>query len=102
MRKNVIIQLERLQTESDTTLLEIPNSELLTTLNNIRSLQTTLYRLASILDGKSTEILSSTHLALKKLSSDIIQVLAHRYMQNNREALQNWENEGGKVDYPSF
>jgi hypothetical protein len=102
MRNKASIQLESSKIEADTSLLEISNSELLTTLNNIRSLQMTLYRLASILDGDASEVLTVTQSALKKISDEIIQVFAFRYMQNNQEALQNWENEEGKIVYASL
>mgnify|MGYP000067755537 CR=1 FL=1 len=101
MTNKAIIQREPSKIEANKTLLELPNSELLTTLDRIRSLQTTLYRLASILNGDSIEGMVVTQLALRKLSNEIIQVLAFRYMQNNREAVQNWENEGGKIVYAS-
>lgn len=99
MTNNESIQQKPSKIEAKTTLRELPNSELLTTLDRIRSLQTTLYRLASILDGDSIEVMVVTQLALRKLGNEIIQVFAFRYLQNNREALQIWENEGGRVVY---
>lgn len=96
-----MIQRETSKIEVNKTLLELPNSELLTMLDRIRSLQKTLYHLASLLDGESIEVMAVTQRALKKISNEIIKVFAFRWMKNKRQALQNWENEGGKVDYTS-
>ena len=101
MTNNENIQQKPSKIEAKTTLRELPNSELLTTLDHIRSLQETLHRLASILDRDAIESMVVTQLALTKFSNEIIQVFAVRYIQNNREAVQNWENEGGKIVYAS-
>ena len=99
MKNKENIQQKPSKIEADTTSLAITNSELLITLDRIRSLQRTLYRLASILDGNSIEVIIVTQPVLKKFSNDIIQVFVTQYMHNR--ALQTWENEGGRVVYAS-
>lgn len=84
--------------EVDATLQEIPSSELLTIMEKIYNLYTNLHRIATMQNSESSDVISQTQSALVKISIEIVQVVAFRYIQRDKKAIQRWENEGGNVE----
>ena len=99
MKNKTIRPLEVSEIGLNTILQEIPYSELLTMLESIRSLQTAMHQLTVVLGNESIEVITETQSALRKLRNEISRVFASRYTQNYGKAMQNWENEGGRIEY---
>lgn len=68
-------------------------------LDNIECLRAVLYRLNSLLDSESVEVVIRTEAALKAIGDEISRVFAFPHPQHSRDQLESWENEGGKIKY---
>lgn len=101
MKNKTISQQVPSKTKVNTILREIPYTELLTTLDSIRNLQIAMQQLTVVLGNEPIEVIVQTQLAMTKFISEITQSFAVRSKQNTREAMQNWENEGGRIEYAS-
>ena len=81
----------------------MPESEFLKLLNNIDSLQDTLYPLAYGPDDECIEVanLNPSRSILMLVGDEIMHIYALYYNWNDPIQLQCWENEGGSIHYVS-
>ena len=98
MTNNTTIQLE-FKRRLGALLSEIHDVELLQALDSVHNLQPLLDRLSTLYAGETIAVIGQIQFAW----DDLIEVITLKLHKNktNRKALQNWENEGGMVDYPS-
>jgi hypothetical protein len=101
MKNKAISQQAPSKTKVNTILREIPYTELLTTLDSFSNLQTAMQQLTAVLGNEPIEVITQSQSTLTKFSNELIQSFVVRYMRNNREAVRNWENEGGRIEYAS-
>lgn len=80
-------------------LTQATESDRITLLDNIECLRALLYRLNSLLDSESVEVVIRTETALKAIDDKINRIFAFQHPQNSRDQLERWENEGGKIKY---
>jgi hypothetical protein len=81
-------------------LTQMSEAELKHLCNSIDALQIELSRLALLLNGTEPfGVVTVTQSLLKILNDEINQVFPVKQMQDSQSGLQNWDNEGGMVDY---
>jgi uncharacterized protein YmfQ (DUF2313 family) len=80
-------------------LTQATESDRSTLLDNIECLRALLYRVNSLLDSESVEVVIRTETALKAIDDKINRIFAFQHPQNSRDQLERWENEGGKIKY---
>ncbi|MBZ0301607.1 MAG: hypothetical protein K8J31_17810 [Anaerolineae bacterium] len=81
-------------------LTPMSEAELKRLLSSVGALEINLSGFVSLLNGaEPTEVVTSTQNLLKILADEINHVLAIKQTQDSRDRLQNWDNEGGRVDY---
>jgi hypothetical protein len=69
-------------------------------LNSIETLQIDLSRLVPLLsEAELVEVVTATQGLLKILNDEISVVFAVKQAKDSQGRLQNWDNEGGRVDY---
>ena len=74
-------------------------SELVEALSSISRLQASLYQFATLMDSDVLEVIIETQAALKMASDSLNNILEDAY--HRRVLIENWENEGGKVEFLS-
>jgi hypothetical protein len=81
-------------------LTQMSEAELKRLLNSIEALRIDLSRLVTLLNGaEPIEVITATQSLLKTLSAESNNILAVKRTKDSRGRLQNWDNEGGSVDY---
>jgi hypothetical protein len=79
-------------------LAQTAKSDCLELLESLEDLRSVLYRFAPLLDSESVEVVTLSHAALKTITDEIRRVFGFQHPQNSLEQLQNWDNEGGRVE----
>ena len=93
---NVLVENQQLSVA----LAQMSEAELKRLLNSIAALQIDLSRLVALLDGaEPIEAVTVTQRLLNILTDKINSIFAVKQTKDNRGRLQNWDNEGGQVDY---
>lgn len=93
---NVLVENQQLSVA----LAQMSEAELKRLLNSIAALQIDLSRLVALLDGaEPIEAVTVTQRLLNILTDKINSIFAVKQTKDNRGRLQNWDNEGGQLDY---
>jgi hypothetical protein len=82
-------------------LVQKADTELRELLDTIEYMRVVLYRFVPILDSESLETVTLTQATLKTISLEISRIFAVQRTQNSRDRLENWDNEGGSIEYNS-
>jgi hypothetical protein len=83
-----------------TVLAQMSEAELKQLLHSIEVLQSDLSRLTPLLNGtEPIEVVRATGDLLKVLNDEIDRIFVDNQMKDTRSRLQEWDNEGGWVDY---
>lgn len=82
-------------------LVQKADTELRELLDTIEYMRVVLYRFVPLLDSESLEMVTLTQATLKTISLEISRVFAIQRTQNSRDRLENWDNEGGSIEYNS-
>jgi hypothetical protein len=85
--------------EVNTVLVQMPENERAKLLDSIECLQAVLYRFTPLLDSESVAVVTQTQAALETIRAEISLVFALQNTRNSRKQLQNWENEGGRIEF---
>ena len=81
-------------------LTQMSEAELKRLLNSIEALQINLSRFVPLLNGaEPIDVVTATQGLLKILSDEITGIFAVKQRIDSRDRLQNWDNEGGRLDY---
>jgi hypothetical protein len=81
-------------------LAQMSEADLTRLLNSIEALQIDLSQLVPLLNGaEPIRAITATQDLLKILNNEINGIFAARQPKDSRGGLQNWDNEGGNVDY---
>ena len=86
---------------TNATLGQTVEPELARLLDSIESLRAVLCRFAPLLDSESVEVVTRSQTTLNTIRDGLNRVFAFEPTQNNQELLQNWENEGGRIECAS-
>lgn len=97
MTSKKLIYFKSSEIDGDMTLAEIPSSDLRVVLRKLCDLQSTLNSMSMLQNSKLGNATTRTRSTLIAISLKIVRIIARRSMQRSNEALQVWENEGGKV-----
>jgi hypothetical protein len=84
-------------------LAQMSELELKQLLCNIEALQIELSRFAPLLiETELNVVVIETQYFLKILTDEINSIFAVEQTKENQGPLQNWDNEGGRVEYPQY
>lgn len=98
MQNEVNTQKSSSKPEANKALMNLPNSEWLTTLHHIHSAQLAMNQFTIVMGNEPIETITQVQATLTSLSNKIIEMFVSGYTQNYREAVQIWENEGGRIE----
>ncbi len=80
-------------------LTQMSDAELKRLRSSIDALQTELSRLTPLLRTEPVEVVTTTQSLLKILNDEIVRIFVIKQMKDSRNRIQEWDNEGGRVDY---
>jgi hypothetical protein len=83
------------------TLNQKAESEQVDVFNRINRLQVLLRRFAPFVASESVQIVTQTQATLKTASIKLSRFMDFHNVQNNRDRLENWENEGESIEHVS-